>query len=66
VEGTHTRVLRGDDPYELTAAIAAYAAGVMSADDYQRAGVLAPSLALAPDAFVEWLTEKQGVRVSGG
>lgn len=65
-EGTHTRVLRGDDPYELTAAIAAYAAGVMSADDYQRAGVLAPSLALAPDAFVEWLTEKQGVRVSGG
>jgi short subunit dehydrogenase-like uncharacterized protein len=62
--GARTITLRGLDPYGLTAEIAAYAAGVISQADYTRSGVLAPSLAFDPEAFVNWLTTTQRVTLS--
>jgi len=59
-----TITLRGFDPYGLTAEIAVYAAGIIGQAGYARAGVLAPSLAFDPDAFVTWLTTTQGVTLS--
>jgi short subunit dehydrogenase-like uncharacterized protein len=53
--GERCRVVRGHEPYGLTAEIAAYAARVITAEGYARRGVLAPSQALDPDAFLAWL-----------
>ncbi|MBN1660210.1 MAG: saccharopine dehydrogenase NADP-binding domain-containing protein [Anaerolineae bacterium] len=44
--------LAGQGVYDLTAEIVAYAAGVLHADGYDRAGVLPPALALDPYAFL--------------
>jgi short subunit dehydrogenase-like uncharacterized protein len=55
VHGTRTLTARGDDPYGLTAEIAAYAAQQMLAKGYDRRGVLAPAQALEAEAFVGWL-----------
>jgi len=50
-----TQTWSGFDPYRLTADIAVYAAQVMTAPGYARAGVLAPSHALGAEAFLVWL-----------
>jgi short subunit dehydrogenase-like uncharacterized protein len=52
----------GPDPYWLTGEIAAYAARVMTAPDYDRRGVLAPAQALDAEAFLNWLKSVEGVR----
>jgi short subunit dehydrogenase-like uncharacterized protein len=49
---TTSGTARGHDPYKLTAAALALAARQMSLPDYDRAGVLAPSLAFDPEAFL--------------
>jgi short subunit dehydrogenase-like uncharacterized protein len=55
---THRRLLlRGRDPYGLTAVIAAYGAQQMCADGYDRSGVLAPAAAFAPRALLDHLRE---------
>jgi short subunit dehydrogenase-like uncharacterized protein len=54
----HRRLLlRGHDPYGLTAVIAAYSAQQMCADSYDRCGVLAPAAAFAPHDLLDHLTE---------
>jgi len=50
-------LLRGCDPYGLTAVIAAYGAQQMCADGYDRAGVLAPAVAFAPRELLDHLRE---------
>ena len=50
-------LLRGHDPYGLTAVIAAYGAQQMCADGYDRAGVLAPAAAFAPRELLDHLRE---------
>lgn len=64
LEGRAPVVVRGVDPYALTAEIAAYAAGRLHAGGDQR-GLLAPAQALDPAAFVGWLGG-QGVTVQTG
>jgi short subunit dehydrogenase-like uncharacterized protein len=59
---TFTRTVRGTEPYALTAHIAAYAAQKLLEPSFNRAGVLAPSQALEPEAFLAWL-EKQSTNV---
>jgi hypothetical protein len=54
----------GHDAYGLTAEIAAYAAGVITAPDYSKAGVLAPAQALVPDSFLQWLGRCADVAVN--
>jgi short subunit dehydrogenase-like uncharacterized protein len=55
---THRRLLlRGHDPYGLTAVIAAWGAQQMAAGDYDRAGVLAPAAAFGPRALLDHLRE---------
>jgi short subunit dehydrogenase-like uncharacterized protein len=61
---TRAQVWSGRDPYDLTADIVAYAAGVMTTGTYAKRGLLTPAQALEPGAFLEWLKEKAGVRVS--
>lgn len=61
--GERTATVRGLDPYGLTARIAAHAAQMMHAPEFDRAGLLAPSQALDSEAFVAWLTA-QGVTVT--
>lgn len=61
---TLARVVTGHDAYGLTAEIAAYAAGVMTAPDFSKAGVLAPSQALPPEPFLNWLRASAGLTVS--
>ena len=50
-------LLRGHDPYGLTAVVAAYGAQQMCADGYDRAGVLAPAAAFAPRELLDHLRE---------
>jgi len=50
-------LLRGHDPYGLTAVIAAYGAQQMCAAGYDRAGVLAPASAFAPRALLDHLRQ---------
>jgi short subunit dehydrogenase-like uncharacterized protein len=59
------RTARGADPYGLTAAIVAYAAGRLLAEGFAGRGVLAPAQALAPDEFLDWLAT-QGVTITAG
>jgi short subunit dehydrogenase-like uncharacterized protein len=61
---TLARVVTGHDAYGLTAEIAAYAAGVITAPDYSKAGVLAPAQALLPDSFLQWLGQCANVAVN--
>jgi short subunit dehydrogenase-like uncharacterized protein len=61
---TLARVVTGHDEYGLTAEIAAYAAGVITAPDYSKAGVLAPAQALVPDSFLQWLGRCADVAVN--
>jgi short subunit dehydrogenase-like uncharacterized protein len=60
--GKRERVMRGLNPYGLTADIIAHYAQAMTAPDYKQAGVLAPSQAMEPHAFLAWL-KTQGVSV---
>lgn len=53
-----TRVVRGHDPYDLTAAIVAYAARVLLDSGPRHPGVVAPALALHPAAFLAWLDKQ--------
>jgi short subunit dehydrogenase-like uncharacterized protein len=53
--GHRRLLLRGRDPYGLTAVIAAYGATMMCQDDYDRCGVLAPAAAFAPQALLDHL-----------
>lgn len=62
---TQAQVWSGRDPYGLTAEIAAYAAAVMTAPDFSRAGVLAPSQALPPEPFLRWLRQQPDLAVGG-
>lgn len=60
---TQAQVWSGRDAYGLTGEIAAYAAKIMTAADFSKAGVLAPSQALAPEPFLEWLRQHAEVAV---
>lgn len=54
----HRRVLvRGRDPYGLTAVIAAHGAVLMCEDGYDRSGVLPPAAAFEPRAFLDHLRQ---------
>lgn len=46
-------VLRGRDPYGLTAAIARHGALLMASERLERRGVLAPAMAFKPQAFLD-------------
>jgi hypothetical protein len=61
--GDQRRVVRGFDPYALTAQIAAYGAAVLHDAGYARSGVMAPAQALDPGQFLQWLTSEAGVKV---
>ncbi len=52
---THRGVVRGSDLYGLTAATLVYGAERMAAEDYDRAGALAPAAAYDPEAFLDYL-----------
>ncbi len=52
---TLTRVVRGHDPYDLTAAIITYAARALLETGPRHTGVIAPALALHPADFLAWL-----------
>lgn len=49
------RVVRGHDPYDLTADIVAYAARTLLEAGPRHTGVIAPALALHPANFLAWL-----------
>lgn len=57
--------LTGQGIYDLTAAIIAYAAGQLVQPGYERAGVLAPAIALDPHALLDQATAHWGVGVIG-
>jgi short subunit dehydrogenase-like uncharacterized protein len=48
-------VVRGSDPYGLTAVTLVYGAERMASDDYDRAGALGPAAAYDPEDFLEYL-----------
>jgi len=50
-------LVRGRDPYGLTAVIAAHAAVVMCRETYNRSGVLPPAAAFEPRRFLDYLKE---------
>lgn len=55
-DGSRTRgVVRGSDPYGLTAAIAVHGASLMAGAGYDRAGVLPPSSAYEAVPFLNYL-----------
>jgi short subunit dehydrogenase-like uncharacterized protein len=60
--GTETRsqTVTGRDPYGVTAEMASHAARAMTTDGYSQSGVLAPSQAIDPDTFLEWLKARIG------
>jgi short subunit dehydrogenase-like uncharacterized protein len=53
--GHRRLLLHGRDPYGLTAVVAAYGAGLMCRDDFDRAGVLPPAAAFAPGPLLDYL-----------
>jgi short subunit dehydrogenase-like uncharacterized protein len=57
-------LITGKGVYELTAKIAAYAAIQMAAPDYNRTGVLAPSMALDPQEFFDKASQDWGVTIT--
>ena len=50
-------VVRGSDPYGLTAVTLVHGAERMSGDGYAEAGVLAPAEAYDPESFLNYLTD---------
>jgi short subunit dehydrogenase-like uncharacterized protein len=53
--GTARGVVRGSDPYGLTAVTTVHGAALMAAEGFDRAGVLAPAQAFDPAAFLDRL-----------
>jgi short subunit dehydrogenase-like uncharacterized protein len=60
---SQTLTLTGQGVYDITAEIIAYAAGQMIQPDYDRSGVLAPAVALAPQALLDHAVAEWGVAV---
>ncbi len=58
--------LTGQGVYDLTAAIIAYAAGQLVQPGYDRAGVLAPAIALDPRALLDQAVAQWGITLSQG
>jgi short subunit dehydrogenase-like uncharacterized protein len=54
-------IVRGEDVYGLTAAVAVHGAALLAAPGYARSGVLAPAIAFDPTAFLDHLAA-HGVR----
>lgn len=50
-------LVRGRDPYGLTAVIATHAAVLMCRDNFDRSGVLPPAAAVQPRPFLDYLKE---------
>jgi short subunit dehydrogenase-like uncharacterized protein len=59
-------VMHGNDPYVITAEIAAYAACQISQPDYNRSGLLAPAQALSPDALIAYAKENWAIELVKG
>lgn len=60
---SQTVTLTGQGVYDITAEIVAYAAGQMIQPDYDRSGVLAPAVALDPQALLDHAVAEWGVTV---
>jgi hypothetical protein len=63
---TQVLTLTGQGVYDLTAEIIAYAAGQLVQSGYDRAGVLAPAVALDPRALLDQAVAQWGIALSQG
>lgn len=61
---TQSITIKGRNVYETTAKIVAYAAQQMALPGYDRAGVMAPSVALESDALLKFGEEHWGLEIS--
>ncbi|MBW8010597.1 MAG: hypothetical protein FVQ83_05045 [Chloroflexi bacterium] len=60
----HSIAIKGRGVYETTAKIVAYAAHQMTQPNYNKSGVLAPSIALEPNALLNYGEKHWGLQIS--